>query len=121
PPGTSPPGIRRALQRLIMIAAACLVPFAIIVLYQNSTRISVYPLGNYQSCQVYSMTLGGGSLENIKQVIQQAGFNCRTRADVYYYANILNESTNQDEQQVTYCPRTGNSPCINNYIAGNQP
>lgn len=121
PPGTSPPGIRRALQRLIMIAAACLVPFAIIVLYQNSTRISVYPLGNYQSCQVYSMTLGGGSLENIKQVIQQAGFNCRTRADVYYYANILNESTNQDEQQVTYCPRTGNSPCINNYITGNQP
>jgi hypothetical protein len=54
-------------------------------------------------------------------VIQQAGFNCRTRADVYYYANILNESTNQDEQQVTYCPRTGNSPCINNYITGNQP
>lgn len=121
PPENPSSDIRRALQRLIMIAAACLVPFAIIVLYQNSTRISVYPLGNYQSCQVYSMTLGGGSLENIKQVIQQAGFNCRTRADVYYYANIRNERTNQDEQQITYCPRASNSPCINNYIASSQP
>lgn len=121
PPENPSSDIRRALQRLIMIAAACLVPFAIIVLYQNSTRISVYPLGHYQSCQVYSMNLGGGSLEKVKQVIQQAGFNCRTRADVYYYANIRNERTNQDEQQITYCPRAGNSPCINNYIASSQP
>ncbi|MEL5457955.1 transcriptional regulator CadC, partial [Serratia ureilytica] len=43
PPPARTPNFRRSVQRLIMIMAACLVPFAAIVLYQNSTRISVYP------------------------------------------------------------------------------
>lgn len=121
PPKNQQTGIRLALQRLIMVLAACLVPFAAIVLYQNSARISVYPLGNYDNCQIYSMKLGSGSLEKIKQVIQRAGFSCQSRADVYYYDNIRNEGTDINEQWVTYCPRTGNSPCINNYIDNNQP
>ncbi|AQT64350.1 transcriptional regulator CadC [Serratia marcescens] len=121
PPGNKQPGIRRSLQRLIMIMAACLVPFAAIVLYQNSTRINVYPLGSYGNCQIYSMTLGSGDLGQIKRVIQRAGFSCQTRADVYYYDNIRNEGAENNEQWVTYCPRAGNSPCINNYIDNKQP
>ncbi|MCC4106628.1 winged helix-turn-helix domain-containing protein [Serratia ureilytica] len=116
PPENKLPGLRRSLKRLIMIAAACLVPFAIVILYQNSTRISIHPLGNYENCQIYSMNLSSGNPGKLKQVIQQAGFNCRMRADVYYYDNIRNESTNQDEQQVTYCPRASESPCINYFI-----
>ncbi|MEL5367314.1 transcriptional regulator CadC, partial [Serratia nevei] len=42
PLGSKHPGIRRSLQRLIMIMAACLVPFSAVVLYQNSTRINIY-------------------------------------------------------------------------------
>ncbi|HGE8335564.1 TPA: transcriptional regulator [Serratia marcescens] len=116
PPARRLPGIRFLLQRLMLIAAACLVPFAVIVLYQNSNRISVYPLGSYENCQIYSMKLGSGNVEVIKHVIQRAGFSCQNRADVYYYDNIRNEGTDQSEQWVTYCPRAGNSPCINNYI-----
>ncbi|MBP1132027.1 MULTISPECIES: winged helix-turn-helix domain-containing protein [Serratia] len=106
-------------QRLIMITAACLVPFAAIVLYQNSTRINVYPLGNYERCQIYSMKLGSGSLDKIRGIIQQAGFNCKSKADVYYYDNIRNENSQSNEEQITFCPREISSPCINNYINNN--
>lgn len=121
PPVARTPNFRRSVQRLIMIMAACLVPFAAIVLYQNSTRISVYPLGNEQNCQIYTMRLGSGELANIKREIRQAGFNCQYRADVYYYDNIRNEGAEKDEQWLTYCPRASNSPCINNYINNKQP
>lgn len=113
--------LRRLLQRLLMIAAACLVPFAIVILYQNSTRISVYPLGSYENCQIYSMRLGSGNVDYIKQVIRRVGFSCQKRADVYYYDNIRNEGTENTEQWLTFCPRSGNSPCINNYIDNKQP
>lgn len=102
-----------------MITAACLVPFAAIVLYQNSTRINVYPLGNYERCQIYSMKLGSGSLDKIRGIIQQAGFNCKSKADVYYYDNIRNENSQSNEEQITFCPREISSPCINNYINNN--
>ncbi|HIF6626342.1 phosphate regulon transcriptional regulatory protein PhoB [Acinetobacter baumannii] len=121
PPVRQPLEFRHALQRLIMIAAACLVPFAAIVLYQNSTRISIYPLGNEQHCQIYTMRLGSGELRSIKQAIRQAGFNCQYPADVYYYDNIRSEGAENNEQWITYCPRAGNSPCINNYIDNRQP
>lgn len=121
PPVARTPNFRRSVQRLIMIMAACLVPFAAIVLYQNSTRISVYPLGNEQNCQIYTMRLGSGELANIKREIRQAGFNCQYRADIYYYDNIRNEGAEKDEQWLTYCPRASNSPCINNYINNKQP
>ncbi|KMJ11039.1 winged helix-turn-helix domain-containing protein [Serratia marcescens] len=116
PLGNKQPGIRRSLQRLIMIMATCLVPFAIVVLYQNSTRINVYPLGSYENCQVYSMTLGNSDLRKIKQVIQRTGLNCRDKADVYYYDNIRDEATQNDTELLTFCPRDIISPCIYNYI-----
>ncbi|BEN13847.1 hypothetical protein SMETP3_43350 [Serratia marcescens] len=116
----SDPSMRHAIQRLIMIAAACLVPFAAVVLYQNSTRINVYPLGNYQHCQIYSMTLGNGNIEKVKRMIQQAGLSCQQRADVYYYDSILNESSQRHEEQITFCPRDARSPCINNYKDHNE-
>ncbi|WP_236720703.1 winged helix-turn-helix domain-containing protein [Serratia marcescens] len=115
------PGLRRSLQRLVMIMAACLVPFAAVVLYQNSTRINVYPLGSYENCQIYSMTLGRSNLSKIKQIIQAVGFSCQTHADVYYYDNIRNEGEGKNEQWLTYCPKAGNSPCIKNYIDNQQP
>ncbi|MBN5282931.1 winged helix-turn-helix domain-containing protein [Serratia ureilytica] len=108
-------GMWQAIQRLIMIAAACLVPFAAVVLYQNSTRINVYPLGSYQHCQIYGMTLGSGDLDKVKRMIQQAGLSCQQRADVYYYDNIFNENSQSNEEQITFCPRDAHSPCINNY------
>lgn len=112
--------IWRPLQRLIMIVAACLVPFAAIVLYQNSNRINVYPLGNYQQCQIYSMHLDSGSLEKIKRIIQRSGLSCKKRADVYYYGSVRNENLSSNEEQLTFCPRETNSPCISNYIDNNQ-
>ncbi len=115
PPQRGDPGMRHAIQRLIMIAAACLVPFAAVVLYQNSTRINVYPLGSFQHCQIYSMTLGSGSIDKVKRMIQQARLSCQQRADVYYYDNIFNEGTQSNEEQITFCPRDSRSPCINNY------
>ncbi|MBH3093035.1 winged helix-turn-helix domain-containing protein [Serratia ureilytica] len=121
PPKARLPNFRRSAQRLIMIMAACLVPFAAIVLYQNSTRISVYPLGNEQNCQIYTMRLGGGELASIKREIRQAGFNCQYQADVYYYDNMRNDGAEKEEQWLTYCPRASNSPCINNYINNKQP
>ncbi|WP_257590177.1 winged helix-turn-helix domain-containing protein [Serratia marcescens] len=112
--------IWRPLQRLIMVLAACLVPFAAIVLYQNSNRINVYPLGSYQQCQIYSMHLDSGNLNNIKEMIQRSGLSCQSRADVYYYGSVRNEYSLNDEVQLTYCPREINSPCINNYIDNSQ-
>ncbi|HEI8819801.1 TPA: winged helix-turn-helix domain-containing protein [Serratia marcescens] len=119
PPENKQPGIRRSLQRLIMIMAACLVPFAAIVLYQNSTRINVYPLGSYGNCQIYSMTLGRGDLGQIKRVIQRAGLSCQTRADVYYYDNIRSEDSKSGKEQLTFCPRDINGPCVNKLIDNN--
>ncbi|EPF7467196.1 winged helix-turn-helix domain-containing protein [Serratia marcescens] len=119
PPENKQPGIRRSLQRLIMIMAACLVPFAAIVLYQNSTRINVYPLGSFGNCQIYSMTLGSGDLGQIKRVIQRAGFSCQTRADVYYYDNIRSEDSKSGKEQLTFCPRDINGPCVNKLIDNN--
>ncbi|MGQ6475946.1 winged helix-turn-helix domain-containing protein [Serratia sp. IR-2025] len=121
PPVKRTPNFRRSVQRLIMIMAACLVPFAIVVLYQNSTRINVYPLGTYQNCQIYSMKLGSGDVESLKRVIRQSGFDCQYRADVYYYDSIHNEGAERSEQWITYCPRSSNSPCINNYIDNPKP
>ncbi|BEM85136.1 hypothetical protein SME41J_44600 [Serratia marcescens] len=98
---------------------ACLVPFAAIVLYQNATRISMYPLGDYDRCQIYSMNSGSGTLPQIRQSIQRAGFNCRSKADVYYYDSIRDEASQKDTELLTFCPREGNSPCIYNYIDKN--
>ncbi|WP_249337073.1 winged helix-turn-helix domain-containing protein [Serratia plymuthica] len=120
PPQKSDTSMWHAIQRLIMIAATCLVPFAAIVLYQNSTRINVYPLGNYQHCKIYSMTLGSGNIEKVKRMIKQAGLSCQQRADVYYYNNILNESSQRYEEQITFCPRDTRNPCINNYKDHNE-
>ncbi|HGM6909408.1 TPA: transcriptional regulator [Serratia marcescens] len=118
-PKIEPTNLRRLLQRLVMIAAACLVPFALVILYQNSTRISVYPLGNYEQCQIYSMKLESGDLRRIKNIIHQAGFNCKTRADVYYYDNIRSADSQNAEEQLTFCPREISAPCINSYINNN--
>lgn len=123
---TSPPvsnqlDMRRSLRRLIMVLATCLVPFAMIVLYQNSTRINIYPLGSDENCHIYSMKPGSGNLAEIKKTIRNAGFSCKNRADIYYYDNIRNEGDDHNETWVTYCPRANNSPCINNYIDNNQP
>lgn len=106
----------RSLRRMIVTFLACLVLFSAMVLYQNATRVSMYPLGNYERCQIYSMNYGGGDLAKIKQIIQQAGFSCRGKADVYFYDNIRAEVTQNDTELLTFCPREVNSPCIYNYI-----
>lgn len=109
----------RSFRHLAMAFFACLVPFAAIVLYQNATRISMYPLGDYDRCQIYSMNSGSGTLPQIRQSIQRAGFNCRSKADVYYYDSIRDEASQKDTELLTFCPREGNSPCIYNYIDKN--
>ncbi len=109
----------RSFRHLAMAFFACLVPFAAIVLYQNATRISMYPLGDYQRCQIYSMSSGSGNLTQIRQFIQNTGLNCRSKADVYYYDNIRDEASQQDTELLTFCPREGDSPCIYNYIDKN--
>ncbi|WP_238788536.1 MULTISPECIES: winged helix-turn-helix domain-containing protein [Serratia] len=106
----------RPLQRLVMMIAACLVPFAAIVLYQNSNRINVYPLGRYQQCQIYSMKLNNVSLDKIKHLIEQTGLNCKNRADLYYYDTIRDEGSQNNNAQLTFCPRDINGPCLNKYI-----
>ncbi|EPE3626029.1 winged helix-turn-helix domain-containing protein [Serratia marcescens] len=113
------PGVWRALQRLILTLAACLVPFAAVVLYQNSNRINVYPLGSYKQCQIYSMKLNSVSLAALKHLIHHSGLSCEKRADVYYYDNIRNEGAEGSKEQLTFCPREINGPCINKYIDTN--
>lgn len=114
--GGKPDATGRSLQRLVMAFAACVALFSAIVLYQNSTRVSMYPLGNYERCQIYSMNSGRGDLGQIKETIQHTGLNCRGRADVYYYDNIRDEVTQDGTELLTFCPRESNSPCIYNYI-----
>lgn len=108
--------IRWSLRRLAMIISTSLALFSAIVVYQNSTRVSMYPLGNYERCQIYSMNYGDGDLVKIKQIIRQAGFSCRGKSDIYYYDNIRDEVTQEDTELLTFCPREINSPCIYNYI-----
>ncbi len=109
-------GNRRSLKRLVMTFITCLVLFPIFMLHQNSTRVSMYPLGNYERCQIYSMNSGRGDLSQIRHIIQQAGFSCRDKADVYYYDNIRDEVTQNNTELLTFCPRETSSPCIYNYI-----
>ncbi|HEI9794623.1 TPA: winged helix-turn-helix domain-containing protein [Serratia marcescens] len=109
-------GTNSPFRRLLLAFLACLVPFAAIVLYQNATRISMYPLGDYDRCQIYSMNSGSGHLSEIKRFIQRAGFNCRSKADVYYYDNIRDEASQKGKELLTFCPREKSSPCIYNYI-----
>ena len=111
-----PDATGRSLQRLVMTFAACIALFSVIVLYQNSTRVSMYPLGNYERCQIYSMNSGRGDLSQIRHIIQQAGFSCRDKADVYYYDKIRDEVTQSNTELLTFCPRETSSPCIYNYI-----
>ncbi|CAI2526615.1 Transcriptional regulatory protein, C terminal [Serratia ficaria] len=119
--GDNTHGAPRSLRRMIMTFLVCLVLFSAMMIYQNSTRVSMYPLGNYERCQIYGMNYGGGDLAKIKQIIRQAGFNCRGKADVYYYDNIRDEATQNDTELLTFCPREINSPCIYNYIDKKQP
>ncbi|CAI2014665.1 Transcriptional regulatory protein, C terminal [Serratia quinivorans] len=109
-------GNQRSLRRMIMTFVASLMLFSAIVVYQNSTRVSMYPLGNYERCQIYSMNANGGDLGKIKRIIQRTGISCQGKADVYYYDNIRDEVTQEDTELLTFCPRETNSPCIYNYI-----
>ncbi|EPK0250828.1 winged helix-turn-helix domain-containing protein [Serratia marcescens] len=109
-------GSQRSLRRMIMTFVACLVLFSVMMIYQNSTRVSMYPLGNYQRCQIYSMNAGGGDLDQIKRIIQRFGISCQAKADVYYYDNIRDESSQLGTELLTFCPRESSSPCIYNYI-----
>ncbi|CAI0881910.1 winged helix-turn-helix domain-containing protein [Serratia entomophila] len=109
-------GNQRSLRRMIMTFVACLVLFSVMMIYQNSTRVSMYPLGNYERCQIYSMNAGDGDLGQIKRIIQGSGFSCQGKADVYYYDNIRDETSQLDTELLTFCPRESNSPCIYNYI-----
>lgn len=99
-----------------MTFVAGLMLFSVMMIYQNSTRVSMYPLGNYERCQIYSMNAGGGDLGQIKQIIQRSGISCQGKADIYYYDNIRDEATQEDTELLTFCPRESNSPCIYNYI-----
>ncbi|HEJ9150387.1 winged helix-turn-helix domain-containing protein [Serratia marcescens] len=108
--------IRWSLRRLAMIISTSLALFSAIVIYQNSTRVSMYPLGNYERCQIYSMNYGDRDLAKVKQIIRQAGFSCRDKSDIYYYDNIRDEVTQEDTELLTFCPREINSPCTYNYI-----
>ncbi|WP_232811293.1 winged helix-turn-helix domain-containing protein [Serratia proteamaculans] len=107
---------QRSLKHMVMVLFGGLMLFSAMVFYQNSTRVSMYPLGNYERCQIYSMNSGGGDLAKIKYIIQLTGFSCRGKADVYYYDNIRDEVTQKGRELLTFCPREINSPCIYHYI-----
>ncbi|EMH1202859.1 winged helix-turn-helix domain-containing protein [Serratia marcescens] len=109
-------GNQRSLRRMIMTFIAGLMLFSVMMIYQNSTRVSMYPLGNYERCQIYSMNAGEGDLDKIKRIIQRSGISCRGKADVYYYDNIRDESSQLGTELLTFCPRESSSPCIYNYI-----
>ncbi|HGM5336605.1 TPA: transcriptional regulator [Serratia marcescens] len=109
-------GEKRTFKHLVMAFFACLVPFAAIVLYQNAIRINMYSLGEYERCQIYSMNSGIGNLSHIRQFIQRAGFNCQSRANVYYYDSIRDETSQKGKELLTFCPQEGSAPCIYNYI-----
>ncbi|CAI0817711.1 phosphate regulon transcriptional regulatory protein PhoB [Serratia entomophila] len=114
-------GNQRSLRRMIVTFVVGLMLFSAMMFYQNSTRVSMYPLGNYERCQIYSMNYGGGDLSKIKQIIQHAGFSCRIKADAYYYDNIRDDANQKDKELLTFCPREVNSPCIYHYINKKQP
>ncbi len=108
--------LRHSLNRLVFTVSICLTLFAAFVLCLNSKNANVYPLGSYDKCQVYSMNLGSGDLTSIKRWVQKAGFSCTAIADVYYYDSMRNKDYGHDEPSITFCPRTGNAPCVSSYI-----
>ncbi|CAI0927011.1 winged helix-turn-helix domain-containing protein [Serratia entomophila] len=104
------------LQRLILFIAACLIPLSAVVLYKNSTRISITPLGQYNKCKIYTMNKGGDGLARIKSMMKNAGFDCRSSANVYYYDKVRDEDKDSTVELITYCPIDTLAPCKNSFF-----
>jgi DNA-binding winged helix-turn-helix (wHTH) protein len=109
-------GNRFYLHRLILFVATCLIPLSVIVLYKNSTRISITPLGQYESCKIYTMNKSGEGISKIKDMMRSAGFDCQTAANVYYYDKVREENKDGTVELITYCPADTLTPCRNTYF-----
>lgn len=102
--------------RLILIVAACLIPLSVIVLYKNSSRISITSLGQYEKCKIYTMNKGGSDVVKIKRMMKNSGFDCKTAANVYYYEKVREEHEGRTVELITSCPIDSLTPCKNNYF-----
>lgn len=102
--------------RLILIVAACLIPLSVLVLYKNSSRISITSLGQYKKCKIYTMNKGGSDVVKIKWMIQNMGFDCETASNIYYYEKVRNDENDHAAELITSCPVDTLVPCKNNYF-----
>ncbi|BEM30910.1 hypothetical protein SME05J_44800 [Serratia marcescens] len=104
------------LRRSVATMLICLLLFTAFMVYKHSMHINVYPLGNYASCQLYSMKAGGGDKVKVIEFIQRESLNCASKADVYYYDRVEQEGIKDGAGLVTFCPRTANTPCFSKPI-----
>ncbi|QJU42568.1 helix-turn-helix domain-containing protein [Serratia marcescens] len=109
-------GLQKILKRLVIVTSICFALILFIELYQQATSTNMRALGKYDLCQIYSVNSHSDALPKIRKLIQYAGFNCLTKADVYYYDNIREEAAQKDQELLTFCPREASSPCTYNYI-----
>lgn len=109
-------GFQRSLKRLAMVITICFVLLLSAKPYQQLINANMNPLGKYDLCQIYSMNSRSDALPKIIKLIQYASFNCRIKADVYYYDSIRDDISQQDKELLTFCPRKTGSPCIYNHI-----
>lgn len=88
-------------------------------LKENDKSIGFYNKGNYEECSVYSANEIATDAQYINNLIRQAGFDCKERANVFFYYKLANENSikeNEGRQLLTFCPLDQRIPCTYHYF-----
>lgn len=84
--------------------------------YNNQKQTNMTELGQFNSCYIYRIKDDGKNLEDIKNKIKVSGYNCNTKANVYYYGDIESKEGEKKSLLLTYCPLDTIMPCEKSYI-----
>ncbi|EPN2807088.1 winged helix-turn-helix domain-containing protein [Serratia marcescens] len=88
-------------------------------LKESNNTIGFAIKGNYEECSVYSANEIAIDAHYINNLIRQAGFDCKEKANVLFYYKIANENSikeDQDRQVLTFCPIDQRIPCTYYYF-----
>lgn len=121
PPDITPvvnnkPGCRwpwRPLAWGILIVLAALTAGLI---YKNRAQGSMTLSGEYKRCQIYAIKDNQTPVDDIKEMIYHAHYNCNIKANIYYYGEMKENSQATNSSLMAYCPLDTRKPCENRYI-----
>ncbi|MGP3070096.1 winged helix-turn-helix domain-containing protein [Serratia nevei] len=113
---------KKALKLTLIIATFFVAPlvYYFVSLSERPISTAMYLLYKYDNCQVYSNSKVTDMFKHLPQIIKRTGFDCKSKANVYYYKSVKEVQSKNATELVIFCPLDVKTPCINSYLSHNK-